>query len=582
MTTPRFPTITDEALASLRALIGRPVRRVEPYLEVATRDAIRHWAHGVGDRNPVWAARRLAPPTILLAMDRVVSGYVAGLPGIHAMYGGADFRWRRPIREGDRIVGESTLLDLEEKPSAFARRAVRQTYRTAFADAAGAPVGDVDSWCFRTERDTARERGKYAPAEPHRYTVEEIERIRRAYGDEAIRGATPRFWEDVRVGEALGPVVKGPLTVTSIIAFLQGWGSLYVRGHGLAFDLFERHPALAIPNAFGVPEPPERVHWDADFARAGGRSRSPSTRSTSATSRPRGAGRPSCCRSGGRADRAHAGALDPPRAPGLRADGGGEQPVVLSYNGAVTTRTSSPADLTGTVALVTGAARGIGQATALALAAVGADVTAGDLQPPADTRARVEALGCRALALRADVTDRAAVEAAVAATLAGLGRLDVVVNNAGITERLALEDLDGTTLQRLLDVVVKGTVFVSQAAYPHLKARGGAIVNIASVSGMAGGAISRPEDAAVTRGGRSGPAYAAAKGAVIAFTRWLAKDAGRYGVRVNAVAPGPVATEMTRGFDYDVIAQPISRMGHPEERAPAGRLPPPPPFHPPP
>ena len=270
MTTPRFPTITDEALASLRALIGRPVRRVEPYLEVATRDAIRHWAHGVGDRNPVWAARRLAPPTILLAMDRVVSVYVAGLPGIHAMYGGADFRWRRPIREGDRIVGESTLLDLEEKPSAFARRAVRQTYRTAFADAAGAPVGDVDSWCFRTERDTARERGKYAPAEPHRYTVEEIERIRRAYGDEAIRGATPRFWEDVRVGEALGPVVKGPLTVTSIIAFLQGWGSLYVRGHGLAFDLFERHPALAIPNAFGVPEPPERVHWDADFARAVG------------------------------------------------------------------------------------------------------------------------------------------------------------------------------------------------------------------------------------------------------------------------------------------------------------------------
>ena len=235
----------------------------------------------------------------------------------------------------------------------------------------------------------------------------------------------------------------------------------------------------------------------------------------------------------------------------------------------MTTRTSSPADLTGTVALVTGAARGIGQATALALAAVGADVAAVDLEPPAETRARVEALGCRALALRADVTDRAAVEAAVAATLAGLGRLDVVVNNAGITERLALEDLDETTLQRLLDVIVKGTVFVSQAAYPHLKARGGAIVNIASVSGMAGGAISRPEDAAVTRGGRSGPAYAAAKGAVIAFTRWLAKDAGRYGVRVNAVAPGPVATEMTRGFDYDVIAQPISRMGHPDDIAQA-------------
>src|SRR5207249_4064093 len=63
-------------------------------------------------------------------------------------------------------------------------------------------------------------------------------------------------------------VVKGPLTVTSIIAFVQGWGSLYVRAHGLAFDLFERHPALAIPNAFAVPEPPERVHWDEALARA--------------------------------------------------------------------------------------------------------------------------------------------------------------------------------------------------------------------------------------------------------------------------------------------------------------------------
>ena len=72
------------------------------------------------------------------------------------------------------------------------------------------------------------------------------------------------------MGEAMPEVVKGPLTVTSIVAFVQGWGSLYVRAHGLAFDLFERHPALAIPNAWGVPEPPERVHWDDALARAVG------------------------------------------------------------------------------------------------------------------------------------------------------------------------------------------------------------------------------------------------------------------------------------------------------------------------
>src|SRR3990172_3985467 len=71
-----------------------------------------------------------APPTILFAMDRVVSGYVGGLPGIHAMYASPDFRWRRPIRHGDRIVGQSVLQDLVEKPSAFARRAIQQVYRT--------------------------------------------------------------------------------------------------------------------------------------------------------------------------------------------------------------------------------------------------------------------------------------------------------------------------------------------------------------------------------------------------------------------------------------------------------------------
>jgi acyl dehydratase len=266
----RFPTITPEALGALRARVGQPVPRPDPYIEVATRDAIRHWAQGIGDRNPVWMERGLAPPTILFAMDRIVSGYVGGLPGVHAMYGGTDFRWSQPIREGDRVVGESVLQDLVERSSAFARRAVQQIYRTTFRNQRGEVVCVADSWCFRTERDTARERAKYGAVERARYTPEEVERVRRAYQDEQVRGKEPRYWEDVRPGESLPQVVKGPLTVTSVIAFVQGWGSLYVRAHGLAFDLFERHPALGIPNEFGVPEPPERVHWDEPFARAVG------------------------------------------------------------------------------------------------------------------------------------------------------------------------------------------------------------------------------------------------------------------------------------------------------------------------
>lgn len=230
---------------------------------------------------------------------------------------------------------------------------------------------------------------------------------------------------------------------------------------------------------------------------------------------------------------------------------------------------SGPPDLTDQVALVTGAARGIGQAISLALAAVGAHIAALDLDPPAETQNRVEALRRRCLALMANVTDRAAVDAAVAQILSQFDRLDIVINNAGVGERMSLEDLDQATLQRELDVILKGTILVSQVTYPHLKKRGGAIVNISSVSGMAGGAISRPKDPTTTPGGRGGPAYAAAKGAVIAFTRWLAKDAGPYGIRVNSVAPGPVETRMTRGFDYNVDAQPIPRIGQPEDVAQA-------------
>src|SRR6185503_2855384 len=218
----RFPTITPEALANLQARLGKPVRRPEPYIEVATRDAIRHWAHGIGDRNPYWTAEGVAPPTILFALDRIVSGYVGGLPGIHAMYAGTDFRWQRPIRVDDRIVGDSVLHALIEKPSKFAKRAIKQVYRTTFKNQRGEVVCEADSWCFRTERETARERGKYKSEGPHRYSAEALAAIKRAYETEEIRGATPRMWDDVKVGEAMPEVVKGPLTVTSVVAFVQG------------------------------------------------------------------------------------------------------------------------------------------------------------------------------------------------------------------------------------------------------------------------------------------------------------------------------------------------------------------------
>ena len=200
----------------------------------------------------------------------------------------------------------------------------------------------------------------------------------------------------------------------------------------------------------------------------------------------------------------------------------------------MTTPPSGPAALAGAVALVTGGAQGIGRAIALALADVGADVAILDLQPAPDTVMAIQTRGRRALSIVGNVAEREVAAAAVARVLKELGRLDIVVNNAGISERVGLEDLDEKTFNRTLDVTLKGTVVVTQAAYPHLKRDGGAIVNVASTSAMAGGTISFRADHE-DEGGRSGPAYAAAKAGVIGASKSLALELAKRNVTVNEI-----------------------------------------------
>jgi 3-oxoacyl-[acyl-carrier protein] reductase len=222
------------------------------------------------------------------------------------------------------------------------------------------------------------------------------------------------------------------------------------------------------------------------------------------------------------------------------------------------------------VALVTGAARGIGQACALALARDGADVALADLLGCDASVAAVRDRGRRGLGLALDVTDGAALKAAVARVVTELGGLDILVTAAGILHRDGLEDTAEATWDRVVDVVLKGTFLAIQAGVPVMRARGyGKVVTIASISGLIGGAVSRAGESREATLGRSGPAYAAAKGGVIALTKWVAKDAGQAGVYVNAVAPGGVDTEMTRGYVYPVEGLPIPRMGEPADVAEA-------------
>jgi 3-oxoacyl-[acyl-carrier protein] reductase len=228
---------------------------------------------------------------------------------------------------------------------------------------------------------------------------------------------------------------------------------------------------------------------------------------------------------------------------------------------------SGRVDLSGQVALVTGAVRGIGRAIALTLAREGAAVACADIRSAADTAAAVRALGRPAVALTGDVSRAAQVRRLIGETVRRLGRLDILVNNAGIAERVPLARMDERTWDRVLGVILKGTFLCCQAAAPVMARQGGGrIVNVASLSGIIGGVPSRRSGA---RGGRSGPAYASAKGGVIALTRWLAKDLGQDGIRVNAVAPAGIETAMTRGFLYRTAHFPIPRMGQPEDVAEA-------------
>ena len=252
----------------------------EPWCYEATRDNIRHYAHGIGDDNPLWcdpdyAAKTIyggiiALPSFLFSTSRIVSGYVGGLPGVHAMWSGADWTWHKAVRRNDVISTEAKLKDLVEHQTRFAGRAIQQTYHVDFFNQQGDLVAEADSWCFRTERDHAREQGtKYNDVKaraPRRYSEQELADAYKHYADERIQGSRPRYWQDVTEGEALPVMLKGPMTVTGFIAYAQGWGGLYIRANKLAWKQIDAHRGLGIPNRFGIPDCPERVHWEEEFA----------------------------------------------------------------------------------------------------------------------------------------------------------------------------------------------------------------------------------------------------------------------------------------------------------------------------
>jgi acyl dehydratase len=276
----RFPKITERGLEELQKRVGVKIESMpEPWCHEATRDNIRHYAHGIGDDNPLWCdpayANRtrfgglIALPSFLFATNRIISGYVGGLPGIHAMWAGADWTWHKPLQRNDEVHCEAWLKELIPHDTQFSGRAIQQIYHVEFYNQDGDNVASADSWCFRTERDKAREAGtKYQAAEKGQltYSDDELVDIYRHYALEEVRGGETRYYEDVAVGEKLPTMLKGPMTATGFICYAQGWGGLYIRANKLAWQQIRKHPGLGIANRFNIPDCPERVHWEHAFA----------------------------------------------------------------------------------------------------------------------------------------------------------------------------------------------------------------------------------------------------------------------------------------------------------------------------
>jgi NAD(P)-dependent dehydrogenase (short-subunit alcohol dehydrogenase family) len=216
--------------------------------------------------------------------------------------------------------------------------------------------------------------------------------------------------------------------------------------------------------------------------------------------------------------------------------------------------------LTGKVAIVTGASSGLGVAFATGLAEAGADIAicARRVEKLDETKARVEELGRRCLAVRADVANPEDCDRVVAETVAQLGRLDVLINNAGVGTAVPATRETPDEFRRVIDINLNGSYFMAQACARVMRDHGGSIVNIGSVIGSTSAFLPQA-------------AYASSKAAIIGLTRDLAQQwTGRKGIRVNALAPGFFESEMTAQYPDGYIEQmmfrvPAGRKGEPRE-----------------
>lgn len=216
--------------------------------------------------------------------------------------------------------------------------------------------------------------------------------------------------------------------------------------------------------------------------------------------------------------------------------------------------------LNGKVAIVTGSARGLGQAIALGLAEAGADVALVDILDMVKTKMQIEKMGRKCIAITADLSKKASAELIVDETVKGLGGVDILFNNAGIIRRAPFTDFTEKDWDDVMSINIRGLFFLSQAVVKVMveQGRGGKIINTASMLSFQGGILV--------------PSYTSSKSAVMGLTRLMACELAKHNINTNAIAPGYMATDNTKPLRDDPIRNqaildriPAGRWGKPED-----------------
>jgi acyl dehydratase len=286
---PMYGVLTDEAFERSRARIGVPQPiHAAPHNAEVTRDGLRHFAFGYGDDNPLYcnadyaAGTRwgglLAPPTFLYTMGEDASpkptppddkALLKGDPfaGLGSYQAVMEFEWWRPLAIGDELKCLRSQVGVADKRSEFGGRTAHVTHDFIYANQGGELHAIQRGTWINAERHTSRERKKEHDL-PEPYTPEQLAEIDAAYENETRRGAQPRWFEDVEIGDALDPKVKGPLTTTNVVVWHLGWGmQLTPPGNfRLAYLIRKKAPGLYPPNRLNIPDTVQRLHWEPERA----------------------------------------------------------------------------------------------------------------------------------------------------------------------------------------------------------------------------------------------------------------------------------------------------------------------------